>query len=174
MAVYNVSGFGVSVVVVSTKSFPSGFQLSKFADESDPIQIADMEPTDFEKLHDGSLFFYQKAAPIRITLSVLAGTDDDENLRILLASRKSSAGVIALPDTCTLTLSYPNSSPTVFTNGSIVGGPPADSVSSNGRRKSNAYQFVFGAVSGYGSSSFASTLGTIGGLIAAGQSIGIG
>jgi hypothetical protein len=164
--VNDVSAFGTSVTVVATKSFPSGFKVTQFADEVDPVSVEPMEPSAYEILIDVSLFFYQKGAPIKVSISVIAGTPDDENLRIILNNRKGTKGVIALPDTCTLTVSYPNGSPSVFTGGGIISGPPADSVQAGaGRRKSNTYTFAFGEVGGTGSNSIGSKIGTALGVV---------
>jgi hypothetical protein len=144
----DVSGFGSSVIIIALSSFPVGFSVTEFADDVDPFVVEAIEPTGYEMLYDGSLFAYDKAAAIKVALSVVAGTSDDINLKILLQARKGTAQVLNIPDITSMVVSYPDGGRVMFSNGTIIGGPLADTLQSTGRKKGNTYQFVFGSFAG--------------------------
>jgi hypothetical protein len=158
--VKDVSGFGTSALIVALNSFPLGFLVTQFADDTDGIAIETIETTGFELLYDGSIFFYDKAAPIKVNVSVIAGMEDDINLAILLQARKGSFSLIPLPDVTSMIVSYPDGGRVAYSNGSMVAGPLGTSVSGSGRFKTNTYSFVFGAFAGFQSA--LETVATVG------------
>lgn len=148
----DVSGFGTGIVVLALQSFPTGFQLSQFADDSDPIEAKEIEPTGYEMLYDGDLFAFDKATPIEVAVSVIPGTPDDINLKILLQNKHSPKSLIPLPDITSMVITYPDKGRIVLSKGTILKGPLVDSINTSGRRKGNKYTFVFGAFAGAQSS----------------------
>lgn len=149
----DISGHGTSVTVVALSSFPQGFSLTKFADDQDPISCEAVEPTGFEMLYDGSLFAFDKAAPIKVVISTVPNSDDDINLKILLQARKGAAKIIPLPDVTSIIISYPDGGRVMLSGGTIISGPLADSIQASGRKKGNSYTFVFGTFAGAQSAS---------------------
>jgi len=144
----DVSGFGTGITIVALQSFPMGFNLSQFADDQDPLTAKDISPTGYEMLYDGSLFAFDKAAPVEVAVSVIPGSDDDLNLKILLQSKKSTPKILPLPDITSMVITYPDNGRVILSSGSILSGPVVDSITSAGRKKSNTYTFVFGTVTG--------------------------
>lgn len=144
----DVSGFGTGVVIVALESFPMGFGLSQFADDTDPISAKDVEPIGYEMLYDGALFSYDKAAPVEVSVALIPGSDDDINCKILLQNKKSARNFLPLPDITTMIITYPDGGRVILTSGTILKGPLVDSVMSSGRKKSNVYTFVFGTFAG--------------------------
>lgn len=144
----DVSAFGTGITIVSTASFPVGFQVTSFADDEDPLAIEPLEVSGFEKLYDGNIFTFDKTSPVLLSIGVNANTDDDINLKILLQARKSSPQLLPLPDTTTMVISYPDGGRVVLSNGLMISGAIADSISSAGRKKGNVYHFVFGTFAG--------------------------
>ncbi len=145
----DVSGFGTGITIVALQSFPMGFSLSQFADDTDPIVFEEVETSDIELLYDGSLFAYDVASAVRMSVSVIPGSNDDINLKILLSARKGSSSIIPLPDTTTAVISYPDGGRVILSNGTITKGPLADSITQQGRRKANTYSFAFGSFGGF-------------------------
>lgn len=148
----DVSGFGTGIVIIALESFPMGFSLSQFADDTDPIAAKDVEPIGYEMLYDGNLFSYDKAAPVEVSVALIPGSDDDINCKILLQNKKGAKSVLPLPDITSMVITYPDGGRVMLTSGTIVKGPLVDSITSNGRRKSNVYTFVFGTFAGAQSS----------------------
>lgn len=144
----DVSAFGTGITIIATTSFPMGFSLSKFADDEDPLSVEQVEVSGFEKLYDGSIFIYDKTSPILLSVGVAPNTDDDINLKILLQMRKSSPSLLPLPDVTSMVVTYPDGGRVILSNGSIISGAIADSITSQGRKKGNAYHFVFGTFAG--------------------------
>lgn len=144
----DVSGFGTGIVVLALQSFPMGFSLSQFADDVDPIAAKEVDAIGYEMLFDGDLFAFDKAAPIEVSVSVVPGSSDDINLKILLQSKKGAAAILPLPDITSMVITYPDKGRVILTKGTIVRGPLLDSIVSNGRKKGNTYTFVFGAFAG--------------------------
>lgn len=144
----NVSAFGTSITIVATQSFPIGFTITDFSDDKDPLKIEEIEPTGYDPLIDGSLFFYDKTAPVKVVVSVIPGSADDINLKIMLQARKGSASVIPLPDVTSMVIAYGNNGTVAFSNGSLVSGPLADSIQQAGRYSGNSYTFIFSSFSG--------------------------
>lgn len=144
----DVSAFGTSILVAAVQTFPIGFELTQFSDDKDPIQFEETETTGYEFLFDGTPFFFDKASVIKVAISVVAGSDDDINLKLLLQARKGSQSIIPIPDTTTMTITYPDGGRVVLASGSIISGPFADSVTQEGRRRGNTYHFAFGTFAG--------------------------
>lgn len=144
----NISGFGTKLTVVATVSFPVGFTVTEFADDKDPLKIEEVELTGHELLIDGSLFTFDKATAVKVAVSVIPGSDDDINLKILLQARKGSQSFIPLPDVTSIVISYGNGGLVGFSEGAIASGPLADSISDGGRLVGNTYTFIFGTFSG--------------------------
>jgi hypothetical protein len=145
---FNISGFGTKATVLAIQTFPMGFTLTEFADDVDPIAIEDTQPSDFEMLYDGSLYAFEKAAPIMVNVSVIPGSDDDMNLRMLLQAKKGSRSLFPVDDITSMIVTYPGNGRVVFTEGTILKGPMADSVVQTGRKKGNTYTFAFGSFAG--------------------------
>lgn len=143
----DVSGFGLSIVIVAIQTFPVGFEVKVFADDADPLTVGDDEVAGYIMQYDGTPFFYTKSTPIEVSLSTVPGSDDDINLKILLSARKVTSNLLPISDITTMVVTYGDGKKVIFSQGSILSGPPADSIS-GGRRKGNTYKFAFGAVGG--------------------------
>jgi hypothetical protein len=144
----DISGFGTGVTIIALSSFPMGLTVSQFADDQDAVTCEEIETSAWEMLYDGSLFSYDKAAPVIINLSVIAGSSDDTNLKILLQARKGASKIIPLPDVTSMVINSPTSGVVMLSNGTIFKGPLVDTVQSSGRKKGNTYSFAFGSFQG--------------------------
>jgi len=144
----DVSAQGAEVMIVALASFPIGFKVSQFADDIDPLVAEDVETTGFEMLYDGSLFAFDKAAAVKLAISVIAGSDDDTNLKILLQSRKGTKSILPFEDSTNAVITFSDGGRVMLTNGTIISGPLVDGLQSTGRRKGNTYTFMFGGFAG--------------------------
>jgi len=139
----DVSGFGAQVQVRASNTFPSGFVVSQFADDADPFDIPSIQIADKAMGLNGDLITWSKANPIMITLNVVPGSEDDQNLAILLEANRVGRGKTSARDEVTIVSVYPNQGTLTLTSGIITDGPPGKSIASAGRFKTNAYQFSF-------------------------------
>lgn len=143
-----IDGYGLGVTILAVQSFPMGFSVSKFADDVLPLEIEETEAVGFDMLYDGSLFAFDKAAPVKVAIAVIPGSTDDINLKILLAARKASSSIIKLPDVTSMVITYGDGGRVLLSNGTILRGPLGDTVTTGGRKKGNQYTFVFGSYNG--------------------------
>lgn len=139
----NISGFGSQVNIIASNTFPIGFLVSQFADDSDPIDVPSLQIGDSAMGLNGDLLQWSKANPIKVSLSVVPLGQDDINLAILLEANRVGRGKLGARDNITLTLVYPNGDIVTFINGIITDGMPSTAVASAGRMKSKTYQFSF-------------------------------
>lgn len=144
----DLSGFGLGITILALQSFPMGYSLSQFADDINPLEIEEIEPVGFDMLYDGSLFAFDKAAPVKLTIGLIAGTADDINCKVLLQARKASSGIVPLPDITSAVITYGNGGRLLLSNGTILKGPLGDTIEASGRTKGNQYTFVFGSFNG--------------------------
>ena len=139
----DVSGFGFVLYVQASNTFPSGFPVSAFADDSDPFDFPSIAVNDVAMGLNGDLVSWSKAIPLKTTFGVIPGSDEDINLAILLEANRVGQGKTSARDIVTVTAVYPDGSTASLINGKITNGPPSGSVGSSGRIKSKVYGFAF-------------------------------
>lgn len=144
MSVLNVSGFGSQINIVSTITFPYGFNIDQFPDDSDPIQVNDLTVKKFEMLLDGTILSYSVANPVELSISVVAGSTDDINLGVILSAARIQGQILSIPDMIIMVITYPDGAITTLSHGTILSGPPVRGISANGKIKTNTYKFAFG------------------------------
>lgn len=139
----NIGGFGLTILMRASITFPSGFTITQFADDADPFDLPNMQIRDKGMGLNGDLITWGKAQPVNIKLSVIPDSEDDINLGILLRTNKVGAGRNPVTDVINLVGTYPDGSIVVLKGGAITDGPPASGVASSGRLKSKEYSFSF-------------------------------
>lgn len=144
----DVSGYGSSLNIVASRTFPAGFDVTEFADDADPFDTPDIKVGDGKVGLNGTLITWTNANVMIVAVSVVPGSVDDQNLQILLEANRAGKGKLPVKDEITLTQILPNGKQTQFAPGKITDGPPGDSISSAGRIKSKTYKFMFENKSG--------------------------
>lgn len=139
----NISGFGLSVNVIASVTFPLGFVVTQFADDADPLDVPSIQVGDSAMGINGDLITWSKANPIKATLNAVPSSEDDINLAILLEANRPGRGKTGIRDIITMTLVYPSGNFVNLISGIITDGTPSSSVSSAGRLKSKNYAFTF-------------------------------
>lgn len=139
----DISGFGTRIVIQASNTFPSGFSVTQSADDADPIDIPSIQLADKAMTLNGTLVKWSKANPIPVTLNVIPGSNDDRNLQVLASANRAAAGRRPARDVITMTVVYPSGETTRLMRGVITDAPPAKSIASAGRMKTNAYVFAF-------------------------------
>lgn len=139
----NISGYGLSITVIASKTFPIGFPVSQFADDADPLDVPSLQIGDSAMGLNGDLISWSKANPLVITLNVVPNSLSDINLSILLEANRVGRGKIGAKDNITMNISYPSGNFVSLINGIITDGMPFNAVSSEGRLKSRSYVFTF-------------------------------
>lgn len=140
----NVSAFGFIATVRASKTFPAGFSLTQFADDADPFDIPSLQIADKGMGVNGDLVMWSKANPINVTINVIPGSDDDENLRVLMEANRPGKGKSIAYDVIDISVVYPVSGRSfVLKTGGMTDGSPANGVASAGRQKTKTYVFAF-------------------------------
>lgn len=139
----DVSAFGLRAILTASFTFPAGIEITAFADDTDPADMAAIQIKDKAMGVNGDLVVWTKANPAPVVLGVLPNTADDDNLQILAKANRAAKGRRPVQDVITLTLVYPDGTATRFMRGvitdAIIGNPSA----SAGRLKSKPYSFAF-------------------------------
>lgn len=139
----DISGFGAGITIVADTTFPTGINITQFADDSDPLDLPSIKIADTSMGLNGDLLSWSKANPLPLTISVVPGSADDRNLGILAENNRVGKGKLSVHDTITLTVIYPDSSMVTFINGKITDAMFGNSIASAGRLKSKPYIFNF-------------------------------
>ena len=142
---YDISGFGVEARLIASNTFPNGFSITEFADDADPIDIPSQQIADKAMTLNGDLVTWSTANHIPLTLNIIPGSEDDQNLAILLESNRIGQGKTSARDVLTFTSTTPGveGRTLTLTNGRITDGMISNGVASGGRFKSKAYIFAF-------------------------------
>lgn len=139
----NISGFGISVTLVASATFPNGIELTEFADDADPFDIPSQQLADTAMTLNGDLLTWSTANPIVVTLNMIPQSEDDINLAILAEANRVGKGKTSARDVITLTGIYPGGNSIILSSGSITDAMVGNSVASAGRIKSKPYNFSF-------------------------------
>lgn len=139
----DISGFGARVQVVASKTFPSGFTLSQFADDTDPFDFPSLQIRDKSMGLNGDLISWSKASAVPFAVAVVPGSEDDRNLQALFDANRVGKGKTSAADVVTITATYPDGKTVTLSEGVITDGPAGVGVASAGRLKTSTYQFAF-------------------------------
>lgn len=139
----DISGFGFSINLVATSTFPAGLKITQFADDADPFDTPAIALADKAMGLNGDLVVWSKASPIEVTVNVIPGSHDDDNLAILAEANRVGKGKSSARDSITLTGIYPTGRTITLVAGRITNGTVAPSIASAGRLKTRPYMFTF-------------------------------
>mgnify|MGYP001000780184 FL=1 len=131
----DISGFGLSVWLVASETYPAGFPITQFADDGDPFDIPSITIAESAMGVNGDMVKWSKAAPIKVSISVIPSSLDDINLGILYDANRVAKGKRGSRDVITLSGIYGDGRSVTLLEGIITDGMPADSVASAGRLK---------------------------------------
>lgn len=139
----DISAFGARVQLVASETFPSGINLTQFADDTDPFDFPSLQIRDKAMGVNGDLVMWSKANPLVITLGLVPNGEDDRNMAVLLEANRVGKGKQGARDVVSITVVYPDGRVTSLTQGGITDGMPSDSAASSGRMKSKTYSLAF-------------------------------
>lgn len=141
----NISINGVLAYLRASNTFPLGFPITAFADDTDPLDIPSLQIGDKAMGVNGDLIVWSKANPIIANIAVIPNSLEDDLLQILLQANRIGRGKVGANDIITLAVTYPGTPPTIITllEGAMTDGMPFNSGASAGRLKSKTYSFAF-------------------------------
>lgn len=138
----DVSATGLSLTITASKTFPNGFTVTQFADDADPFDIPALEIANAAMNVNGDLVTFSTPKPIPVTINVIPGSEDDNNLAILFEANRAAKGKTVARDEVSILASYPDGSTAGLSGAVMTSGMPGKSVASAGRQKSKAYVFM--------------------------------
>lgn len=139
----DISGFGLRVAVIASRTFPVGVSLSAFADDADPFDIPELQIAETAMGLNGDLITWASANPIAVTLNIIPGSEDDINMQAIAEANRPGKDKSPARDSMSLVGVYPDGRVVRFTGGRLVNYRPGNSVASAGRLKSKPYSFMF-------------------------------
>lgn len=140
---YDISATGVSARCLASVTFPMGFSMTAFADDADPFDIPAIDIASAAMNVNGDLVTWSSPTPINITVNVIPGSDEDNNLGVIFEANRAGKNKLHARDIITIVLSYPDGSTATLSEGKMTTGVPGNSPASAGRIKSKAYTFAF-------------------------------
>lgn len=143
----NISGFGLTGRVTASKTFPNGFDVTKFADDSDPLDAPDLEIAETAFGLNGDMVTWSRPTGIEITIAVLPNSDEEANFAALVEANRVAKKKPGARDIVNIVLSYPNGSKAICSTGVSITGPVIQAVQSSGRMKTRQFKFRFEQVS---------------------------
>ena len=139
----DISGFGLSVTLRASTTFPAGISITEFADDADPLDLASIQVADDAMGLNGDLLKWSNAMAIPAILNVIPNGTDDRLLSLLAELNRVGKGKTSARDVVTMVVSYPDGRKTTLTNGFIRDAMRGNSIASAGRLKTKAYVFRF-------------------------------
>jgi hypothetical protein len=144
----DIGFFRASLQIQSTFTFPAGFQVTQFADDSDPIDFPSLKIGDGAMGPNGDLAVWSSAAPILMNINIIATSDDDKNLSILAEANRVGKGKFSVQELITASIVYADGALATLTGGKIIGAHFVRSGTNAGRYKTKAYNFMFENLNG--------------------------
>lgn len=139
----DISGFGLRAVLRASNLFPAGFSITQFADDADPFDFPDVAIAEGAMGLNGDLIVWSTPNPIQVTISVIPGSPDDNNLNVLYEANRAGRGKSPSRDIITLAGIYAAGDTVTCARGRIINGRTGMSVASAGRLKTSTYTFIF-------------------------------
>lgn len=139
----NVSGFGASIRLVASNTFPNGVTLSDFADDADPIDAPDLQISEAAMGLNGDLVVWNRANPLEVGVNIIPTSESDVNLDVLAAANRVGKRKNSAKDVITLVLTYPSGMVITLNKGTLTTGSVIPGIQSPGRVKTRQYRFKF-------------------------------
>jgi len=146
--VNDITGYGLSVVLTASTTFPAGLAITQFADDADPLDTPAIKIADTAMGLNGDGIKWSKAVMNPMVLNVIPNSVDDVNLAILANANRVSQGSANARDIITAVVSYPDGTVITLNQGFITDAPFGSGVASAGRLKTKSYTFSFSSSTG--------------------------
>lgn len=148
----DISAVGAKVEIDTGSGTP--ITITHFSDEGTPFEAADVDVSTNQKNLNGDMISSRTPSVYSVSLTVVAGTDDDINLQKLLQKASLMPGGVTPIDKLiikSMILSIPKINNSgggskftyKWTNGRIKSGPTGPSTSAEGRLSARTYTFEF-------------------------------
>ena len=137
------SAFGTKIVIQTSVTFPYGATFTQVGDDTDPVDIPSLQIQDGGMNINGDLVVWSKANPVKVSVSLIAGSVDDQLMSVLFQANRVGRGKKSTNDIVNISIYYPDGRISLFSNGVISDGIPGRAIANSGRLKVNTYSFMF-------------------------------
>ena len=137
----NIGATGLSIVVTAAPL--AVFTLTQFADDSDPLDSEVTTIANSAMGLNGDHVVWSQANPIPLTLNLIAGSIDDQQMSILYELNRVGKNKESVNSEIEVVINYPNATPILLTGGAFLQGHSINTVSSESRMKSKQYILSF-------------------------------
>lgn len=142
----DISIFGLKARLTASVTFPSGIDISQFADDGDPLESPDLEIASMAMGPNGDTITWSRPELIGVGFTVIPQGEDAVNMTALVDANRVSKGKTSARDTITMVWTYPNGMVVTCSDGKVTTGPVIQSGTSAGRAKSQRFEVRFGKV----------------------------
>lgn len=137
----NISTSGISITLTGSRVLPM-IQLTQFADDADPFDIDHTTISQNAMNANGDMVVWSTPTAKPITLNIIPGSDDDNNLQLIANSNTTQGRNIKPLDEFQMIASYQDGRRVIAKGGVIVSADLGTSAATQ-RRKSKQYVFAF-------------------------------
>lgn len=138
-----ISVLGTKAYLTADKTFPAGFEITKFPADSDGIDIQENQIGNGEMGVNGDMITWHTPVPQQLTITVVPKSEEDKNLQILLDRNRAAKGRSNIQDNITLVVTLADGTTHTFSNGIIISGELGYSITSQGKIRTKRYGFMF-------------------------------
>lgn len=146
----NISGYGLSISMIASNTFPVGVLITDLVEDTDPFDIPELTIGEAKGTPNGKVIYWANCNPIMVNIAVIPNSYSDIQLAILLENNRPGENKVSNYDSITLSAIYPNNpeATLILSDGFILSGTPSTGMSGSGRQKSKTYGFAFGGKTG--------------------------
>lgn len=139
----DISATGTKVFLSASNTFPAGIWITAFADDKDAVSVETQNVSDTAMGPNGDMVSWGTPNPVSLKLGVIAASEDNENLALLLNANRVAKNKAAAKDLITAVIHYPDGKKVTCENGVIKDGPVMSTAASSARLNGNEYTFHF-------------------------------
>lgn len=143
MATQDVSGFGSTITLTATSTYPTGVQVDNFASDTDPFDAESVEIAGQQMGLNGDLIVWAQARGLPFKIAVIPGSQSDIALQILADANRVGPGKGSAGDVINLAVVLPDGATTIYSGGRLLTAPFGRSVAGSGQQKTRQYGFIF-------------------------------
>lgn len=144
----DISGFGSIINIIASSTFPVGYPITEFSDDSDAFDFPSVKIGSGAMGLNGDLVTWANPIPLPGTISCIIGSQSDTALQVLAKNNLVGKGKTNARDIITITVVYPDNTQVTFTGGKMTDAMFGKSASNSGRLKTRVYGFIFESVNG--------------------------
>ena len=115
-----ISGTGLSILVIASNTYPVGVLLTGLPDDTDPLEFDDLTIAEYGMGLNGDLITWSSPQALPFKLSLIPNTPGEIAMAFLLEANRVAKGKRSARDVITIVVNYPNGTKKTLKNFSPV------------------------------------------------------